>query len=113
VKLATVFGVVARLGTPVAIRSATGRMTGGYAVYDLELELEDATIDLDHDADEVAGQVIYAEITPEDQFAVVGVVDGTLAEIEMYVIPTSEIPARPPRACATPEARRARRPLGH
>jgi hypothetical protein len=56
VKLATVFGVVARLGTPVAIRSATGRMTGGYAVYDLELELEDATIDLDHDAEKLPGR---------------------------------------------------------
>jgi hypothetical protein len=90
VKLATVFGVVARLGTPVAIRSATGRMTGGYAVYDLELEPGGRHHWPGSRRREVAGQVIYAEITPEDQFAVVGVVDGTLAEIEMYVIPTSE-----------------------
>jgi hypothetical protein len=81
---ATVFGVVARAGTPVAIRSRSGRTVGAYAIDDYALELEDADIDLDHGGEPV-GQVIYAEVSPENQLAVVGVVDGALAKIERPV----------------------------
>jgi hypothetical protein len=81
---ATVFGVVARLGTPVAIRSRSGQLVDAYAVDDYELELEGTDIDLDHEGESV-GAVVYAEITPGNQLAVVGVVDGALAEIERSV----------------------------
>jgi hypothetical protein len=65
---ATVFGVVARLGTPVAIRSRSGQLVDAYAVDDYELELEGTDIDLDHEGESV-GAVVYAEITPGDQLA--------------------------------------------
>jgi hypothetical protein len=79
VKSATVFGVATRLGNPVAIRSAAGRTLDAYAVDDYDLELEGAEIDLDHEGEPV-GQIVYAEID-NDQLAVVGVVDGALAEV--------------------------------
>jgi hypothetical protein len=76
----TIYGVVQRLGGIVELRNAADRLTGGYAVDDLELGLEDATIDVEHDPELVAGQVIYAEITEQGQFAAVGVLEGAVAE---------------------------------
>ena len=82
---ATVFGVVSQLGAPVEIRSTVGHMTGAYAVDDLELELLGDEIDFDHDGEPV-GEIVYAEITPENQLAVVGVLDdGEIAATDRPV----------------------------
>ena len=81
----TVFGVAARIGTPVEIRSGSGRFLGAYAVDDYELDLDGVGIDLDHDRQAV-GEIVYSEITREGQLAVVGVLDDdTLSRVEQPI----------------------------
>lgn len=50
----------ARAGS-VATRSAAGRIVGGYAIDDDDLDLAGADIDLDHNGGAI-GTVIYAEV---------------------------------------------------
>jgi hypothetical protein len=42
------WGVATQLGGIVQLRSAAGRITGGYAIDDYELELNGTEIDCDH-----------------------------------------------------------------
>jgi hypothetical protein len=83
---ATIAAVVTKLGGLAERRSASGHLVGASSFDDLDLELGSATIDLDHDPERKVGQVIYAELTPDERLAIVGVVEGLrFDEIEQPV----------------------------
>jgi hypothetical protein len=84
----TIWGIAATLGSPVRTRSASGRFAG-YAVEDYAPEMLGTDIDCDHDETLRIGEVAYAEITPQNQLAIVGVVEADwldeLRETELAV----------------------------
>lgn len=78
----TIWGIAATLGSPVRTRSASGHFAG-YAVEEYASEMLGTDIDCDHDESLRIGEVAYAEITPQNQLAIVGVVKAPwLDEIE-------------------------------
>jgi hypothetical protein len=89
----TVFGCATDVGAVSQLPSGLG----GYAIDSYEPELAGTTIDCDHDNRPV-GEIIHAELTPGNQLAVVGVVDGLdFAEIDRPVYWSgSYYPADPP-----------------
>jgi hypothetical protein len=81
----TITAIVAKRGIAQE-RSALGRVSGSHSFEDLDLVLGSSAIDVDHDG-EKAGEIVFAEITPHDQLAVVGVLDdgAWLIEVEQPV----------------------------
>jgi hypothetical protein len=98
--LKTIWGIATTLGTPVRTRSATGQLVG-YAVEEYAPEMLRTDIDCDHDESLRIGEVAYAEITPQNQLAIVGVVEADwldeLGERDLFLSGTYFPDATPDR----------------
>jgi hypothetical protein len=83
----TISAVVTKLGGLAERSSLGGRVRSSFD--DLDLSLEDAAIDVDHDPTKEAGSLVYAELGTDERLRVVGVVDEWVAtaaaEHDIYV----------------------------
>jgi hypothetical protein len=87
----TVWGIAAQGGGVAEPRSASGRLLGGHSFDSLDLELGGTEIDLDHTG-ERAGEIVYVELTTDDQLAVVGVLDDdAIASIAQRVYASASL----------------------
>jgi hypothetical protein len=71
----TISAVLGRLGGISARYDFYGQLVDAQAFDDLDGELGGTTLDVDHNGEQV-GELVYVEVSPENQIGLVAVVDG-------------------------------------
>jgi hypothetical protein len=71
----TVHGVATRLNGIARALDQRGRLIGATTIKELDYELFGHTVTLDHNPADVAGELIYAEMSDQDRLHIVAVLD--------------------------------------
>jgi hypothetical protein len=71
----TIHGVATRLNGIARALDQHGRLVGATTIKDIDLELFGHTVTIDHDPANVAGEIVYAELSDQDRLHLVAVID--------------------------------------
>jgi len=94
----TVYGVAARLNGVSRPVDSRGRVTGATTIKEFDYELYGHRVNIDHDPTNIAGEIVYAELTDQDRLQLVAVLDRDwIRHIDRDVYFSGEYDMRRPR----------------